>query len=236
MGSRSPAFGGFCEGLYGKMLNQYGTADMEQLGMLVKALGVDETSHVLDAGCGTGVTTAYLAAATGARFTGVDKEAQAIESARRRAGASAGRLAFTVGTMDALEFPVGSFDAIVSIESLYFPKDLTETVRQFKALLRPGGRMGLFFTHLGEKGASPGETRLGQSLTANALTFEAYDLSEADRRFWARAKEVGEQVRADAAAEEGDNSDLLHLGETQAVLDFMTKGGHARYLYVARAA
>jgi len=96
--------------------------------------------------------------------------------------------------------------------------------------------MGLFFTHLGEAPASPEQTKLGVSLAANGLSFEAHDLTEADRRFWSRAKEVGERLETQAAAEAGDNSDLLHLGETRAVLDFMAKGGHARYLYLARAA
>lgn len=232
---RSPAFGRFCEQVYGKMLNQYGTADMEQLDLLATSLGLDAKSHALDAGCGAGATTEYLAAATGARFTGLDNSAPAIERARRRAEVSASRLTFAVGTMDALDFPPATFDAIVAIESLYFPKDLSETVRQFKTLLRPGGRMGLFFTHLGEKPARPEETRLGQSLAANALAFETHDLSESDRRFWSRAKEMGERLRGEAAAEAGDNSDLLHLGETQAVLDLIDKGGHARYLYLARA-
>lgn len=232
---RSSAFSRFCERLYGRMLNQFGTADMDQLDLLIGSLALDATSLALDAGCGTGATTEYLAAASGARFIGVDNVAAAIERAQRRAEVSAARLSFALGTMDALEFAPASFDAIVSIESLYFPRDLAETVRQFKTLLRPGGRMGLFFTHFGEKASAPEETRLGQSLVANSLTFEAHDLTAADRRFWAKAKEVGEQLCADAAAEPGDNSDLLHLGETQAVLDLMARGGHARYLYLTRA-
>jgi ubiquinone/menaquinone biosynthesis C-methylase UbiE len=231
---RSPAFTRFCEAVYGRMLNQYGTADMEQLDLLVGALALGPGERALDAGCGTGLTTEYLATATGASFTGVDNVARAIERARQRAESRPDRLSFVVGTMDALDLPARSFDAIVAVESLYFPKDLTATIRQFKDLLRPGGRMGLFFTHFGGKTATPSETRLGQSLALSGLPFEAHDLTEQDRRFWRRAKEVGESLLAEAEVE--GNADLLHLGETQAVLDLIDKGGHARYLYLVRAA
>jgi len=54
---RSPAFARFCERVHGKMLNQFGSADMDQLALLLTVLAPTPESHVLDAGCGTGVTT-----------------------------------------------------------------------------------------------------------------------------------------------------------------------------------
>ena len=211
---RSPAFTRFCEQVYGRMLNQYGTADMAQIDLLLRELALSPGSHALDAGCGTGMTTEHLCRVSGARFTGVDNVQAAIERARARAEALPDRLDFALGSMDALEFPRGSFDAIVSIESLYFPKDLAATVGQFKVLLRPGGRMGLFYTHIGAGTASPQETKLGAALLANGLTYRTHDLTAEDVKFWQRAKEVGEALLAEAEAE--GNGDLLHLGETAA--------------------
>src|SRR5207247_1007492 len=102
------------------------------------------------------------------------------------------------------------FDAVIAIESLYFPKDLAGTIGQFKSLLRARGRMGLFFTHVGPSGpASPEETKLGQALQANGLRFDAHDLTDADRRFWHRSKEVAEALLPEFEAE--GNADLLHL-------------------------
>lgn len=228
---RSPVFTRFCERVYGRMLNQYGTADMAQLDLLLESLALKPTSHVLDAGCGTGLTTQYLCEKSGSRFTGLDKSERSIARGLERA-ALPGRLTFTIGTMDALEFPPASFDAVVSIESLYFPKDLASTVGQFKALLRPGGRMGLFFTHFGEDPSTPESTKLGVALAGHGLTFTTHDLTEQDRRFWQRAKDVGESLKGEAEAE--GNDDLLHLGETNVVLGMIAKGGHARYLYSVR--
>jgi cyclopropane fatty-acyl-phospholipid synthase-like methyltransferase len=233
---RSPAFIQYCERVYGRMLNQYGTADMTQLELLACVLALDAGQDVLDAGCGTGQTTMYLAERTGGRFTGIDRHEAAIRRAREVVSTSAqGRVTFEVQDMDALDMPA-SFDAVIAIESLYFPKDLTATIGQFKKSLRPGGQMGLFFTYFGDARASvdPGETKLGHALQANALSFTVHDLTDSDRQFWQRSKASADALR-DAFDAEG-NADLMHYGETTAVLDLIDKGGHARYLYHVRLA
>jgi SAM-dependent methyltransferase len=229
---RSPTFTRFCERVYGKMLNQYGTADMEQLELLLKVLQLKPGSRVLDAGCGTGVTTQYLSEMTGAKFVGIDVSETAIRRALELAQASPDRLDFKVGTMDALDFPPASFDAVIAVESLYFPKDLAGAISQFKTVLRSGGRMALFYTHIADApggGVGPANTKLAGALRNCGISFETHDLSESDRRFWQRSKEAAEELRVDFEAEE--NGDLAHLSETNAVLDFVRQGRHARYLY-----
>ncbi|MGH9775363.1 MAG: class I SAM-dependent methyltransferase [Candidatus Acidiferrales bacterium] len=229
---RSPAFARFCERVYGRMLNQYGTADMEQLDLLLQVLRLNHESRVLDVGCGTGITTQYLSDTTGANFVGLDISEPSIRRALELAQASPNRLAFKLGTMEALEFPPASFDAVIAIESLYFPKDLVATIGQFKAVLRLGGQMALFYTHIADApggGLGPAVTKLGAALQANCLCFDAHDLSEGDRRFWHRSKHLAEELRADFEAE--GNGDLTRLGEADAVLGFIQQGRHARYLY-----
>jgi ubiquinone/menaquinone biosynthesis C-methylase UbiE len=232
---RSPAFASFCERVYGKMLNQYSTADMEQLESLLKMLRLNSESHVLDVGCGTGSTTQYLAEQSGAKFTGVDISERSIRRALERAKASPDRLAFKVGTMDALDFPPASFDAVIALESLYFPKDLAATVSQLKCVLRPGGKLAFFYTHIADAPGSPlgpADTKLAAALRTVDIQFEAFDFTESDRRFWQRSKEAGEELRADFEAE--GNGDLAHMSETDALLDFIRQGRHARYLYYAQ--
>jgi len=232
---QSPAFIRYCERVYGAMLNQFGTADMEQLTLLLDVLRLHPGLHVLDAGCGTGATTRYLADKSGARFVGMDIAEPAIGRAQELAGDSPDQLAFKVGTMDAMDFSPGSFDAVVVIDSLYFCKDLAATIRQFLKILRTGGQVGLFYTHIVESPESSlaaSDTKLGAALRANGVAFDVYDLSESDRRFWQRSKDVAEDLRVDFEAE--GNADLMHLGETDAVLDLIQKSRHARYLYHAR--
>lgn len=221
--AHSPAFAKYCERVYGKALNQYGTADLEQLELLLRVLALTPESRVLDAGCGTGDTTRYLAERSGAVFLGIDKSERAIQRAVESGNSL--RVAFQVADMDALEPPPNSFDAVIAIEALYFPKDLTSTLAQFRAVLRAGGQMGLFFT-------SFGESKLEKALEENHLAFEKHDVTQADREFWQSSKQVAEEMRAEFAAER--NEDLLHLGETDAVLDLIAKGGHRRALYHVR--
>ncbi len=229
----SPAFARYCKEVYGESLNQYGTADIAQLTLLLDTLALTPGSRVLDAGCGTGETTAWLCRQSAAHFTGFDKSEQAIGHARTIGAPANGRLDFQVADMDALEFPAASFDAVIAVESLYFPKDLAATIGAMKNLLRPGGCMGLFFTHVAETKAGPAETKLGVALAANDLHHTAHDLTESDRRFWQRSRETAEAMLSEFEAE--GNADLLHLGETTAVLGMIEKCGHARYLYDVRA-
>src|SRR5271167_2349742 len=79
---RSPAFIRYCERVHGAMLNQYGTADIEQLTLMLDALRLRPGSHVLDAGCGTWHTTRYLAEKSEARFVGIDTLEPAIGRAQ----------------------------------------------------------------------------------------------------------------------------------------------------------
>jgi hypothetical protein len=95
--------------------------------------------------------------------------------------------------------------------------------------------MGLFYTQiveLPEISLAASDTKLGAALRANGVAFDVHELSESDRRFWQRSKDVAEDMRVDFEGE-GD-ADLMHLGETDAVLDLIPKGLHARYLYHAR--
>ena len=231
---RSPVFARYCERVYGRMLNQYGAADMEQLALLVRVLRLPRHSLVLDAGCGTGETTRYLAEQTGARFLGIDTSEPCIAHAGQLAKRCPNLLDFQFGSIDDLPFSPGSFDAIISIDSVYFCKDMNATMEQFKRVLRPSGQIALLYTHVTtspEQSLKPNDSKVALALCKIGVQFDAYDLSDSDRRFWLRAKEAGEELRAEFEAE--GNGDLTRLSEASGVLDTVRKGCHARYLYHA---
>jgi cyclopropane fatty-acyl-phospholipid synthase-like methyltransferase len=100
----SAAFIRYCERVYGVVLNQYGTADADQLALMLDVLHLRPGSHVLHVGCGTGDTTRYLAKKSGARFVGIDSSKPAIDRAQELAAIFPEWLAFKVGTMDVLDF------------------------------------------------------------------------------------------------------------------------------------
>jgi SAM-dependent methyltransferase len=102
----------------------------------VFALPYAEGAEVLDAACGAGYGTAYLAAAA-ARVVGIDISADTIEYADHRYKAP--NVEFRQMDVTRLDFPDKSFDAVVSFETLEHIPDAPAAVREAARVLRDGG-------------------------------------------------------------------------------------------------
>src|SRR5262249_53385855 len=161
----------------------------------------------LDIGCGIGATTEYISDLTGARITGIDLAEPCVERARERTLGKADRLDFLIANINDIDLPHESFDTIISVDTLYFAKDLKMTIGQLKTLLKPRGQMGLFFSEIvTEIGGSrdqlaAGQTKLARSLGANGLAFTAYDLTASNLEFWRRSQEVIAEMKPEFEAE-----------------------------------
>jgi ubiquinone/menaquinone biosynthesis C-methylase UbiE len=116
----------------------------------VRALPLDLAAirsgeRVLDVGCGTGELT--LAAARrvgpGAAVYGIDAAPEMIEVARRKAKRSGRTVHFLVEPVEALNFPDGSFDVVLSSFMMHhLPADLKRrALAEIGRVLRPGGRL-----------------------------------------------------------------------------------------------
>lgn len=239
---QSQAFGRFCERVYGRNLTQFGTADMEQLGRLLAVLGLNETSRVLDVGCGIGATTEYLSDLTGAKITGIDLAEPVIERANERTRDKADRLSFLVVDINEIGIPPASFDTVISVDTLYFAKDLGKAIGQLKSVLKPGGQMGLFYSEIdtsvtgSRENLAADQTKLARALTANGLAFTTEDLTDSNLAFWQRSQEIVAEMKPEFEAE--GNKDLCEgrLIEGESVLNLAKAGRMRRYLYHARVA
>lgn len=89
-------------------LNQFSSATIEQLTLLIDMVKLGPSAHVLDAGCETGHITKYLAETTGTKFRGVDVLPQSGRCAPRLAEKLPGRLEFQVADMKTPSFAPGS--------------------------------------------------------------------------------------------------------------------------------
>jgi len=105
-----------------------------------KLLGLKKGSRVLDLCCGTG-RHSILLARRGASVLGVDRTAEYLATARRRAGALK-NCAFAEGDMRRLPFK-GEFDAVMNLWTSfgYFEKesDDLKTLKSVARALKPGG-------------------------------------------------------------------------------------------------
>lgn len=100
------------------------------------ALPYADGTEVLDAACGAGYGTAYLAQAA-ARVVGIDVSADTVEYAGRRYGAA--NVEFRQMDVTELEFADGSFDVVVSFETLEHVANAPAAVREAARVLRDGG-------------------------------------------------------------------------------------------------
>lgn len=115
----------------------------EALGFFFKCITDFEGITVLDAGCGSGALSVYMALC-GARVIGVDINKASLARAQElsmRHGTQ-GRCVFTCSSMEHICVDDGSIDLIFSKSTLQYV-DRTATLKEFSRVLRKGGDMVL---------------------------------------------------------------------------------------------
>ena len=103
------------------------------------AENINRASHVLDVGCGTGQTAAYLSSTYGAKVTGIDINSIMVTKAKQRMETNHLPVKVIQGSVENIPLPDHLFDFILSESVLSFvnqPKALKEISR----LLKSGGR------------------------------------------------------------------------------------------------
>jgi ubiquinone/menaquinone biosynthesis C-methylase UbiE len=107
---------------------------------LVEALGPEPGDLWLDVGCGAG-NLAELAAAGGARVTGIDLSPRLIEVARARAEADGYDIEYRVGDAESLDVEDASFGKVTSSVAMIFAPDHDAVAREIARVTRSGGRL-----------------------------------------------------------------------------------------------
>lgn len=103
-------------------------------------------SKVLDVGCGTGASAIPAAVEVGpdGQVTGVDIADGMLREARNKAHASRlGNISFEKSDMVRLPFDESSFDAVISVFSIFFVEDMATTLNGLWWLIRPGGTLAV---------------------------------------------------------------------------------------------
>ncbi|MED4716750.1 class I SAM-dependent methyltransferase [Bacillus badius] len=132
------------ESMYLDFLSKFGVGGAHPGGLdltqeILKNEKISESSRILDVGCGTGQTAAYLADRYGASIIGMDINPIMIDKAKKRIKQCQLPVEIIQGSIENCPLPDGQFDLILSESVLAFadkPRSLHEIFR----LLKQGGR------------------------------------------------------------------------------------------------
>ncbi len=136
--------------------------DVMEVKPLRAATDVEDIGHALHIACGNGsATRLILKRFTVERVSGVDRDPEVIEAARRTFPAE--RFDFTVQDVLSLSFPDRLFDAAFDLADLHNYPDWKRGVLELKRVLKPGGL--LIMEEISKETFSRAAGRLFKALT-----------------------------------------------------------------------
>jgi ubiquinone/menaquinone biosynthesis C-methylase UbiE len=111
---------------------------------LMEILNLPKGSHVLDAGCGVGHVSRFMAQ-RGHRTLGIDLidwTTEDVRSAARAAGLDVSQM--RVEKMDYHHLDMGddTMDGVITMQSISHAYDVKKVMAEFYRVTRPGGRIG----------------------------------------------------------------------------------------------
>ena len=99
---------------------------------------IDKKTFILDAGCGTGQTSAYIAKHYGCNVTSLDYSETMLEKAKQRFISLDLPIEVRQGNTEHLPFNDASFDIVLSESVIAFTKHFL-TISEFKRILKQNG-------------------------------------------------------------------------------------------------
>ena len=128
---------------FGTDIGQNSWLTVDEYERFLPMLGLTVDSQVLEVASGSGGPALYLARAIGCRVTGIDVNENGVATASEMAEKSgaAERVRFIVASADSpLPFDGDFFDALLCIDSMNHFPDRLAVFREWRRVLRPGGR------------------------------------------------------------------------------------------------
>jgi SAM-dependent methyltransferase len=127
---------------YGEDIGQHSWVTKGELDNFIRELRLSPDSKILDIGCGAGGPARYIAKLTGCQITGIDVNQDGIDVGRKLASQEGLAEKVTLMQVDAaqgLPFPEGSFDVVLSFETVIHIKNRDSLFAEIARVLLPGG-------------------------------------------------------------------------------------------------
>lgn len=128
-------------GYYDDDHRTHGAAVQNMNRVMADAARIAPGARVLDAGCGVGGSSVWLARNRHARVVGITPVESQIERARGVARGLEDRVRFERLDYRSTGLQEASFDVVWALESVCHAPDKADVYREFQRLLRPGGRL-----------------------------------------------------------------------------------------------
>jgi SAM-dependent methyltransferase len=202
----SKAHSRFCEMVFGEDRSQEGQTDMECFDDLLSRLNLQPDHHLLDLGCGAGGLSEYVFDKFGALVTGIDYSESAIRTAADRTASKREKINFLQADLNALDLPANTFDAAISIDSVYWVSDMEKTIASIVETIKPGGQLCILIEHRLKGGMDTSHldskhTRVAKSLDNLNLRYDTVDYSDLFLKFWPRVKQTALSLRDEYVSE-----------------------------------
>jgi tocopherol O-methyltransferase len=130
-------------GYWDKKVNSFPQSLLRMNEVMMEAVKITSTDRVLDAGCGVGGSSFFLAERLGCRVNGISISERQVEQARQNAAKKGldSLVDFAVMDYSATSFQDESFDVVWGCESICYASDKEKFVKEAMRLLKPGGRL-----------------------------------------------------------------------------------------------
>lgn len=234
MAEKSKAFQAFCKEAFGEDFSQDGFSNIEQVNMILQYIPQKENVHIWDIGCGNGKMLGYLQRKTGVYIHGFDYSDSAIENAKDLFPFNSDFKAGVIGEVDYKE----TFDVIISMDTMYFAKDMALFVSQIKQWLKEDG---IFFVGYQEGEVMPKTknvktTVLAKALEQNDMKYEAMDITEKTYELLKKKRAAALLHKEKFEAEGHRNWFDMLIGQTECAEKSFEqfKEEMARYIFVIR--
>jgi ubiquinone/menaquinone biosynthesis C-methylase UbiE len=116
------------------------------------------------------------------------------------------QLTFLQADLNALDLPAQSFDAAISIDTLYWVADLSKSISSIVRSIKPGGQFGIFIEQSLRQGDDPkllesNNTEVAQALSKLNLAYQVRNYTAEFQEFWPLIKKVALDLHDDFESE-----------------------------------
>ena len=129
---------------YGEDIGQNSWLTADEYRDFFSLLKLSPGKKVLEIATGSGGPAAFMVKETGCKLSGIDINEEGVKNAKKLAEENDlnEQLEFLYGdASEPLPFPDGSFDAVISIDSINHFKDRKKVLEEFKRVLKAGGQL-----------------------------------------------------------------------------------------------